>query len=467
VRHAGASRHDGRKGFVAASRLVRVALDDGLISVTMPASARFVSYTHKNPPRHMPVNRALSILLLLATVPAGAEPLGWIDGVQEAGSNNAELRAAQLNVEATQHRERAAYSGFFPQVSAGASHTEVSGNAVTASPTEYSASVTATQNLFAGFQDSARVDQAGGNRELAETTLAATRARVSQEFKTAYAGLRYAQNNVQLTENIVHRLEENLRLVELRFEGGRENRGAFLLTRASLAQARYESLQARQALLTARTQLARALGRQDAEALEARDDVPVSEPGGEPDFAGLVQQTPELRSAQAQEKVAAAELRLARAGFYPSVNLIGNLAREGNSWFPDPERRTVTASVSVPLFSGGRDYYTSRGASASLDAAGSSTANIERQARVRLRQTWNVYVESVEKLKVDEAFVEAATTRAEIARSKYNNGLMSFEDWDRIENDLILRQKTRLVSQRERVAAEAAWEQAQGKGVWR
>jgi hypothetical protein len=42
---------------------------------------------------------------------------------------------------------------------------------------------------------------------------------------------------------------------------------------------------------------------------------------------------------------------------------------------------------------------------------------------------------------------------------------MSFEDWDRIENDLIQRQKTVLQSQRDRVTAEAAWEQAQGKGV--
>jgi hypothetical protein len=55
--------------------------------------------------------------------------------------------------------------------------------------------------------------------------------------------------------------------------------------------------------------------------------------------------------------------------------------------------------------------------------------------------------------------------RAEIARSKYNNGLLSFEDWDLIENDLINRQKALLVSVRERVTAEAGWEQARGEGA--
>jgi outer membrane protein TolC len=122
-------------------------------------------------------------------------------------------------------------------------------------------------------------------------------------------------------------------------------------------------------------------------------------------------------------------------------------------------------NLSVPLFSGGRDYYTTKSAAASLEAVSSNRDNVERQLLVRLKQTYASYVESEEKLKVDQAFLEAAILRAEIARSRYNNGLMSFEDWDRIENDLIQRQKTVLQSQRDRVTAEAAWEQAQGKGV--
>ena len=418
----------------------------------------------------MPVARRLLFAVLFVASPwlpttAAAEALSWAASVTETGANNAELHAAQLNVDAAQHRERAAYSGFLPQLSAGASHTSVEGDALSTSPTGYNASLTATQNLFAGFQDSAKVGQAEGTRAIAEAALDSTRARLSLDLKTAYAGLRYAQDNVLLTASIVKRLEENLRLVELRFESGRENRGSFLLTRASLAQARFENLQARQAIQTARTQLARVLGRRESASLEASGMVPVSEPGPEPLFEEIARRTPDFRATVAQEKVASADLRLARSGFYPSVNLTGSIGREGSDWFPDDERRTITASVSVPLFNGGRDYYTARSASASLEATRFDKDNIERQVLVRLRQTYNAFVESAEKLKVDQAFLEAASTRAEIARSKYNNGLMSFEDWDRIENELIQRQKTMLASQRERVAAEAAWEQAQGKGV--
>jgi outer membrane protein TolC len=121
--------------------------------------------------------------------------------------------------------------------------------------------------------------------------------------------------------------------------------------------------------------------------------------------------------------------------------------------------------LSVPIYSGGRDYYSTKSATASFAAAQASRENVERLARARLKQAYHNYQQAVERLRVDEEFLEATTLRAEIARSKYNNGLLSFEDWDIIENDLINRQKALLLSLRDRVTAEAGWEQAKGGGV--
>lgn len=85
---------------------------------------------------------------------------------------------------------------------------------------------------------------------------------------------------------------------------------------------------------------------------------------------------------------------------------------------------------------------------------------------VNLQQGYNSYIEAVAKLQVDTSFREAAQLRADIARSKYNNGLLIFEDWDAIETDLITRQTNYLQSKLNRVTYEAAWEQVQGKGVF-
>ncbi len=413
------------------------------------------------------INTLFSVLLLgpmpcLWAAPSTA--LIWEAGIEEAAAANPELRAARANLSAAGHSAKAAHSGNLPQLSGGAGYNDSSGSAATNSTT-YSSSLSLSQNLFSGFQDSARIDQGEANFAEAEANLKVVKARLSQELKSAFAGLQFAQDNVTLTEKIVQRLEENLRLVELRFEGGRENKGSFLLTRATLAQARYENLQARQALASTQAQLARVLGRRDPSGLQVLGSVPIAAPETAPDFQKMLQQVPELAQARARERSAVADVTLARGGFYPSVDLTGSLAREGQGWTPDQDRRTVGLNLTIPLYSGGKDYYTTKSAAATLEAVSSNKDNVERQQLVRLKQTYANYVESEEKLKVDRAFLEAAITRAEIARSRYNNGLMSFEDWDRIENDLIQRQKTFLQSQRDRVTAEAAWEQAQGLGV--
>lgn len=423
--------------------------------------------------------RRLVLMLVVVTVPltAWADALSFDDTVKEAAANNADLRNARANLAAAGYNVSAAYAGYFPQASAGVSYSHTTGSAVTTTGTSagsvvvtgssdtYSASVSVNQNLFAGFQDSARIDQGDANRVAAEASYAVTRATVSQSLKVAFANLKYAQDSVALADSIVRRLEENVRLVGLRFDSGRENKGSLLLTQASLAQARLGRLQAMQAVTTAQASLAQALGRSESRDIEIRGEVPTQAPGSSPDFVGLTRQTPQFQLAVATERAAAAGITLARSAYYPNLNLTGSVGRLGSDWFPEDSHRAVGVNLTVPIFSGGRDYYSVRSAAASFDAASSSKESVERQTRVVLEQAYSSYVQAVEQVKVNQAFVDAALTRAEIARSQYNNGLLTFNDWNLIENDLTQRQTNYVISQRDRVSAEAAWEQAQGKGV--
>lgn len=398
--------------------------------------------------------------------PAAAEPITWRAAVEEAAQNHPELRAARETVRAAEYEERVARSGFLPQVSGNVTYTDADIGSTTLNTTpQYAASVSVTQNLFAGFRDQAAVARASANREVSGISLEIAKARVSFELKAAFAALRFAQDNGRLAEDIVRRREENLRVVELRFESGRENRGSYLLSRARLEEARFERLQAQQAVTLARQQLARALGRTEPAEFVLVDDVPVQPPAPQVDIHGLALRTPDYRQAAAQERAAEAGIAIARAALLPSVNLTGSVARRGDSWYPGENVNSVGVSLSVPLYSGGRNYFGMQSAVASHAAASANRESVERQLLIRLRDAHNRYIQAVEKLRVDEELVAAAATRAEIARHRYDNGLMSFEDWDFIENDLVARQKTVLASRRERINAEAAWEQAQGTGV--
>jgi outer membrane protein len=428
------------------------------------------------------MDKKISLLILafgvLATSTASAQPISWAESIQRTSVGNPDLEAAQSTVRAEQEAEKAAASGYFPTLSASVNYnygntsttTIVSGasgfdtTTTTGTGSSYSTNLTATQNLFEGFQDQAKVDQAKGNRQVAEGALIGTKAQVSYNLKSAFAGLVYTQNLVSLTEDIIKRREANLKLVQLSFEGGSENRGSVLLSKANLEQSKLEHLQAVNALSTARTTFARILGLDDRDDVEVQGMVPINEPPVQVNFNELAAENPDYLQAAAREKVAQAGLTLAQAGFYPSLNLTGSSTDSGPDWYPDRNRWYIGASLSFPLFNGGRDYYGSQSAKQSLRAASFTRVSDRDQALVKLKTNYSTYIESAQRLIVDQSFVEAAIVREKVSRQKYNNGLQTFEDWDLIENDLITRQKTLLATQRDRTTAEAAWEQAQGKG---
>ena len=412
----------------------------------------------------------LTIALLLPALASAQSPpdaLTWEESVRQAAAVNPDLRSARDTLRAAELDVRGAGSGFLPKVTGSVSKTDTNSSSLTSVTTTpgYSAALTASQNLFAGFRDQASVAQARANREVAEANLRTARARLSFDLKSAFAVLRTAEAAHTLSADILRRREQNLRLVELRYESGRENKGSLFLSQATLSQARFELLQAEQALRVAQAQFARVLGRNDPQALQAVGDVPIATPPAPVDFVQAVQGTPDLQRAQAQVEAAKAGVDIVASNFWPSLDVSGTVSRQGSDWFPDDQRNSVVLSLTVPIFNGGKDYYASRSTGARESAAEATREGLVRQLRSQLEQAYANYVQAVAKLAVDENFLKAANARAEIARSKYSNGLMSFEDWDIIENDLINRQKAVLQSQRDRVTAEASWELGLGDGV--
>ncbi len=435
-----------------------------------------------NPLKHF----LLSFCFFMAMTAAGSSLAGtdltWEDCVRESSIRNPDLRSSGSTLQSSEFKVKGAHSGYWPQLNGNLNYSfsnngssAVSGGGGspifvttgTGNHSTSSATLSATQNLFAGFQDQSKVRQAIANKDVARESLNTVRAQVSFDLKSAFANLLYAQNSLKLTQDIIRRREANLHMIELRYENGNENKGSLLLSKAYLDQAKYDELQARDAVRAAQVALAKALGRDDAGNIRITGDIPTSPPPELKDLKALALQTPDYRQSVAQKKAAKEALTQARSPFFPNLNLVGSVGKQGTGTFPqDDARWSVGGNLSWALFNGGKDYFASKSATADLEAASFNEESIGRQAADKLQQAWNAFVESIQKLKADQSFLEAAGVREEIGINRYNNGLLSFEDWDIIENDLISRQKQVLQSRKDRVISEAAWERALGKGVF-
>jgi len=409
----------------------------------------------------------LSIFSLfhLETVMAQTDKISWEQGVIEAAGANAELNAAKSSLQSAQHLVKVSRSAFLPSITANAGYQYDSSNA----PRNYSATINATENLFSGFSDSATMDRAKYASFSSEANLTSAKAKISFDLKSSFIGLLYSQKNILLAEDIIKRRTANLKLVQLRFESGRENIGSLNLSKAYLAQAKYDHLQAVHSLEIYQADLARVLGRDNYLELEVVGSVPTQAPPYENNrkinYRELVKEAPDYKNAFFSEQSAKASIEISKSNFYPELNLNQSVGRSGREYSSPSNVWSVGATLSFPLFNGGKDYYSTKSANEDYRASALNRKHTEESGITQLKTAYTRYIEAVVKLEVDDAFVLAASSRERIAKAQYNNGLITFTDWDTIENDLINRQKSLLQSQRERVVAEATWEQVQGRGV--
>ncbi len=411
-----------------------------------------------------------AITFMIYSFSVSARDIDWQSGLSLVQQNNPEWAAAKETLESTRALEGSAKAGFLPELSASIG-TSQSYNEATSAASQRSetAILNLSQNLFAGFADISRYRESKQNTFIAEMTWKQSRAKISYDYRSAYAGLIYAQEYVALTKKIVDRRKENLNIVELRFNSGRENKGSVLLSEAYYQQAVYDSIQAGLQLDVAQNTLAQVLGLSLMdESLTVLKDVPLKnlEEVQNLDFKKLAMVTLDYQKAVAQADASRFSHQQNQANYYPSLNLIGSIGKTDSQFPPENDRWSVGLNLTIPIFSGGRDYANELSARYRRVAAEVNRTTVSYQVLVRLKQAYTQFRLAIEKIKVDEKFRSAAQMRSDIAKKKYNNGLMTFDDWDVVENDLIQREKNMLTSTRDRIVGQGNWEQVQGLGLW-
>ncbi len=422
--------------------------------------------------------RILYILLFLFSPSLwGRHVYTWQNCIDMVVQKNSQLEAARSTLESNENLIGRSRFNFFPQLSADILNDRGENigiiRLVNAPPTStreytnnYAAILTGRLNLFNGLKDLGGVRQANANTEASEQSLAITKSKLSNELKVAFEGLKIAREYQKLTQLFINRRLENLNIVELRYHGGMENKGSVLLSKSTLEDAKYDDLVAKNNEKVAIAQLARALGLDEFSDIDIRGEIPISDPTPNPDFRKLALSSPYYKEAVFKEQSSEAGITVARGEFFPNLNILATAGNQGTSFWPDDiDRWTLAVTITFPFFNGGRDYYGTKSAVNTWAAATSSRLDTGRDVLQNLQKTYTAFAEAVVKNNVDKSFMEAGKLRAEIARKKYNNGLLIFDDWIIIENYYIEYSKAYLVSKREKVIAEANWEYAQGKGV--
>ena len=409
------------------------------------------------------------VAMALACGPALAQkPMTFEECVKELAAHNPDLYVAQEAVNVARANMLSSYSPFLPQVSAGGSANRNNQELDTGyeATTAYSASIAANQNIFNGFQDIAALNQSRAKMTQADINLQRIKANLSAEIRDAFIELMFAQDAFILDGKIAGRRKDNLALIEMRFEAGNEDRGSLLRSQAFYNQALLDVSETKRRIRVAQCKLNKVLGRYENLAVTVTGTWERAQPPPPPDFQELVKTTPEYRKANVQCAIAREQIRIARSGYLPTWSVSANFGlSDDESIIPRNESWSVGTSVGLNVFNGGQTIFAVRAAHAQLrgtEAQLASTANTTLSAMEEAFTSWQ---NAVDRVRLQSQLLEAAEIRMEIAQIKYSNGLMSFQDWDTIGNELISNQQNMLEREKLAIAAQAQWEKVVGISV--
>jgi len=410
-----------------------------------------------------------------------AEMLTWEDVLQEAKEKNPGIISARQSLKSAGLSYKSAFTNFLPQISASGGWKKSS--SITSFESfaeggreneEFNYGISGRLSVFSGFKNSSKLKQGRVELEQEEARFNRTISDTVYDLKAAFAQVLRGQEAVSLSEEILKRRRENTEIVGLRYEAGREDKGAYLRSEADLYQAEYETSSARRNLRTQQTKLLKEIGRDEFEphsSNEERGEVitvsgtfEVAPPEKIVSFQELLVKNPDYLVAKYGVDSAKYNLRYTRGDFYPQVSFSASTSQSGAEWPLERSSWNVGLSLSYPFFSGGREIYDLKIAQIDKAKSEENLREIRQEILSKLEQAYNGLIDAIENVKVKEKYLIASEERAKISRVKYINGLISYQDWDAIENEFINSKKSLLDAEFNAFVAWAEWKRVLGEG---
>jgi len=386
------------------------------------------------------------------------DKMDWRDCLEETLRQQPALIAARYEVDRAISEVTRTRSALFPQISGRASYSYSKSSGDNADDS-WSYSISGDQLIFDGLES--WYDTGKQQQNLVATRydyiLSSAESRLS--LRKAFIDLLEAQQLREITRDIVERRRQQLDMVNLRYEAGSEHKGSLLTSRANLSQAVFDLESAQRDILIAQRNLSREMGRDEFTPLDALGDLtsqPV--PSVIPAFTEIAGTHPSVLKEAAYLEAAGYDLKSARAGFFPSIHGSASIGRRGDSWPPETENWSAGLSLSLPIFTGGSRIADVNIAEAALEQTRQDDRETRNDTIYYLEEAWKQLINDTGRVRVEDQFLEADLERARISEAQYATGLLSFDNWIIIEDNLVRTRKSHLGARADALRSRAEWE---------
>jgi outer membrane protein TolC len=407
----------------------------------------------------------LALLVIPLPLLKAEPPLTWQDCLTIAKNKNPDIISSERAFEAGQAQYKGSFNGLFPHLALSHSYSDSSGGGNAGGL--WQANATASLDLLDAAQF-AGIRAASANLKLAEANVRASSSSILFSLRTTFAQLLYAQQAVLVAERIRTIWNQSAQMTSLRYDSGSESKGNVMRVKAQLFQAEMNLAQIQRDIRVAQQTLGQALGLDDFTHLAATGPLITTDlPEHPAQMEDVAENTPPVQAQKAVLDQAKASLNASQSSLWPALSASYIRSYQGTTEFPSNPGWSFLGLLNLPIFGNGptASYYSISAAKRNVEKTEEDLRSIRHQTLSNLESGWSGLAQGLDQVKVQQAFLEADRQRKAEADIRYENGLLSFDNWEIIVTDLVNFEQSYLRSKLNAVNAEATWDKANGKGL--
>jgi outer membrane protein TolC len=292
-------------------------------------------------------------------------------------------------------------------------------------------------NLFRGFRDVQALESADWTIEQQRQLMLDARATLMLDVAQAYYQVLLAERSVDVLTQSLGAQQERVRDAQGKINAGTGKPLDLAQAQAQVASTRVQLVQAQGDAANARTLLAFLIGAKEVSG-PLRDDfaLPTRPAAVEDLLSRAWTHREDYHAAQAVVEAATHNVEAAIGEYYPTVtlNVTGYLFREN---FADASKWNTLLQVNLPIFSAGVIEADVRTAWSRLRQAALDQSLLHRQIEEEVRQQYQNYLTSNDKLRELDAQIHAAAEAYRQAKAGFSAGTAIFLDVLTAQNVLL------------------------------
>lgn len=364
-----------------------------------------------------------------------AEPLTLEDCISLAKENNLQLLQAKIDIEQARAGVTDANSSYYPSLGLSTKYG-YSSDFSESGTGSFSTGINAQYTLYKGGSIRANSKIAKTKLKIAEENYRQKERELIFSVKQAFFKILQTQDRISLINNVLKRRKENLTLIQLNYNVGRESEANVKQAEVSLLQTEYDYVNTEQELALAKLELSRLLNQSD-EIISIKYEDRVSEfPLLDSLIALALEARPEIKILKANQELLTAQITQAKSNYLPSVSVSSSYGLAGGEFLQQKSSWSVGIGLTQPIFNG---FATKAKVKEAKLAEKQNLLSLEYMKTLitsEVKQAYANWQLAIKNLEVREKTLEATRTTYQLTKLQYEQGRTSYFFLQQRENDL-------------------------------